>query len=395
MYYYTIRQTPRSHQLSMEDLWEQEVDVSNWHAPKATTSTLTRTIEEIPSRLSRTVMVSYLVRRLMDFCNKYRHLRDGEVINMPDGTTKTVDVHRLYETFYIPKKSGGLRTINAPHEDLKAALRELKDIFERDFHVLYHTAAFAYIPNRSIINSLQRHQLNQSKWFLKTDFTDFFGSTTLDFLMHMLDMIFPFCLVTRSDSGRNALRTALSMCMLDGGLPQGTPISPMLTNLMMVPIDHRLFNEFHERGIVYTRYADDCLMSSKVGFMFTEQVQLINKVLSEFQAPFVIKDKKTRYGSSAGSNWNLGLMLNKDNEITIGYKNAQRFNAMCNNYIADRKNGKVWDYESLSHFRGLISYYMMVERNYIMSTIMFYNQKYNVDMLMMLKRDLGGHGRTA
>lgn len=71
--------------------------------------------------------------------------------------------------------------------------------------------------------------------------------------------------------------------------------------------------------------------------------KFIVDVLAEFGAPFTIKTAKTRYGSSAGSNWNLGVMLNKDNNITIGHKKKRQFQAMLSSYVLDKQNGHPWD----------------------------------------------------
>lgn len=47
------------------------------------------------------------------------------------------------------------------------ALRRLKTMLEEDFHVLYHTSAFAYIKKRCTVDAVKRHQKNESKWFGK------------------------------------------------------------------------------------------------------------------------------------------------------------------------------------------------------------------------------------
>lgn len=383
MFYVTTFQTPRTHQIDMEDLWENELDISQFstYVPAFITGTVTKTFEVIPDWLSRKANTEYLIGQLRSF------------VTSNQGLYAVPDRHSLYNTFQIPKKSGGLRTINAPRDGLMEALRNLKLIFERDFKAMYHTAAFAYIAHRSTIDAVKRHQMNDSHWFLKTDFSDFFGSTTKDFILKQFGMIFPFCEVMKTEEGTQLMDKCIELCMLDGGLPQGTPISPLITNVMMIPIDHRIANELHKHGYIYTRYADDSLISHKCSFDWMRQVRFINNVLKEFNAPFQLKREKTRYGSRAGSNWNLGVMLNKDNNITIGYKNAQRFNAMCSNYITNRKNGIRWDYESLAKFNGLISYYMMVEKDYITSTIDFYNKKYGVNMYWMLEGDLRNGGR--
>ncbi len=207
------------------------------------------------------------------------------------------------------------RRIDAPKDELKGVLYRLKSIFEDQFGALYHTSAFAYIKNRSTLDAVKRHQSNESKWFGKYDLANFFGSTTVDFIMRMFSMIFPFSEVVKYSIGKDELQKALSLCVLKGVLPQGTPISPLITNIMMIPIDHKLSNglrNFHSQQFVYTRYADDFLISSKCDFDFREVEHFLSDTLDEFGAPFTIKSEKTRYGSSAGSNWNLGVMLNKD-----------------------------------------------------------------------------------
>jgi hypothetical protein len=274
----------------------------------------------------------------------------------------------LYHTFHIPKNSGGLRRIDAPQKELTEALRDLKTLFETEMFSLYHTTAFSYVRGRSTIDALKRHQRNESKWFAKFDFSDFFGSTTPEFVFAQLSRLFPFSEIVNHINGESELRKALGLCFYRGGLPQGTPISPFLTNVMMIPIDHKLSNklrDFDSRRFVYTRYADDLLISCKIDFDKSKVEKFVIDTLSEFNAPFSINPAKTRYGSSAGRNWNLGLMLNAENEITIGHKRKKEFKAMLDNYIRSRKSGNGWDRHDIQVLGGLISYYKMVEKDYI------------------------------
>lgn len=377
MPYIVTRQFPAPKQVSIDDILS-DIDNQDVHVRHVTKGgTMTRIVDYVRYDIVRQMNIPGLIRKLREFNRIHEKLFE-------------VDRKSLYSEFYIPKKSGGLRKIDAPNEELKAALRELKAIFEDDFNMLYHTSAYAYVKNRSTIDAVKRHQANVSKWFLKTDFSNFFGSTTLEFTMKMFSMIFPFSEVVKSEEGKAELEKALSLAFLDGGLPQGTPLSPAITNTIMIPIDHRLANYFAEKQMVYTRYADDILVSSKVDFKYREAVEFINKVVrDEFGAPFLIKPEKTRYGSSAGRNWNLGVMLNKDNEITIGHQKKKQFKAMICNYINDAKRGVRWDLNDVQVFRGLISYYIMVERGYIVHTIIEYNKKFNVNLMKMIHDDLG------
>lgn len=377
MPYITVKQSPIFHQISFDDIISGEVNLADLAVPNET-NTRTYFVHTVNPKFVAKFDIYGMVQTLEKFCEVHADLYEA-------------NRSELYDKFYIPKKSGGLREINAPQPPLMNALRDLKSIFESKMQVLYHTSAFAYVPGRSTIDSVKRHQMNESHWFLKTDFSDFFGSTTPEFLYSMLTRIFPFSEIVEYPRGERALKKALDLCFLNGGLPQGTPISPMLTNLMMIPIDHRITNclrDYHGKHYIYTRYADDSLFSCRKDFDKNEIIEFINSTLSEFKAPFKIKDEKTRYGSRAGSNWNLGVMLNKDNKITIGHKNKQRLRAMVCNYILDRQNKHPWQLHDVQVLQGLVNYYSMVEKEYVEGVIKYNNEKFHTNVYKCLHEDL-------
>lgn len=366
-------------QISLDDILSGEIDVR-----KLTISNDSNTRTIYSKAVSTEFLKQFDIQTMIASLKRFNRVHDRLF------HCKRAD---LYDTFYIPKKSGGVRRIDAPLPELKAALRELKAMFETEMFALYHTSAFGYVKGRSTVDSIKRHQSNRSRWFLKLDFSNFFGNTSLEFIMASLSNIFPFSEICKEKDGYNALKKALSLAFLNDGLPQGTPISPMLTNLMMIPIDHRISNtlrEFNDHHFIYTRYADDLLISCRYNFEYQKIVKFIEETLHAFHAPFSLKEEKTRYGSNAGSNWNLGVMLNKDNEITVGHKNKARFRAMISNYILDRKNGKTWDLHDLQVLLGLYQYYRMVEPEYIDGVIQFNREKYHVDAIEMIKKDLAG-----
>ena len=373
--YVTIPQTPRTHQITLDDILLGKIpDVPMYKG--AVTGTVTHDIRNITTEMSRRYDIYGLKKILSEFNEKHKEMID-------------CDHSTLYHTFYIPKKSGGLRRIDQPNPELMTALRELADIFQNKMNALYHTAAFAYVPGRCTVDAIKKHQGNCSKWFLKTDFSNFFGSTTPEFVMSMLEQIFPFCAIIKySINGRSIMERAISLCFLNGGLPQGTPISPMLTNLMMIPMDFKLCNELKKKGFVYTRYADDILISKKTDFNYTEICNIIRSTLKEFHAPFSLKDEKTHYGSSAGKNWNLGLMLNKDNNITLGDKRKKNLRAMCFSFITDKARGVQWDKHDISVLSGQISYFKMVEPEYMAGFIEYFNNKHNVNLMGMIREEL-------
>lgn len=377
MVYITVRQPPMFHQMTLEELLFQD-----YKGPKLinTSDSNTRTyeFEYASEHFTSRIDVGSLITKLTRYNQSTEELRGKKR-------------HELYKSFCIPKKSGGLRHINAPVAELMDALRRQKTMYEEDFHVLYHTSAFAYIKHRCTVDAVKRHQSNQSKWFAKLDLHDFFGSTTLDFVMSMFSMVFPFSEVVKIPEGKAQLRKALELAFLDGGLPQGTPISPLITNVMMIPVDFKLskaFRDYDKQQFVYTRYADDFIISSKYDFDVHKVEKLVVDTLKGFGAPFSINASKTRYGSSAGRNWNLGVMLNKDNEITVGYKKKRQFQSMMYNYINDKRDGVEWPREDIMAMQGLHSYYRMVEPEAIDAIVLHTNEKLGVDVIRTIKEDL-------
>ena len=376
MPYVTVVQPDHVHQITWEDVLYDRVP---FYHNRINTTNNTRTFK---------VERFYTIRQHLRMVNIDQLILLLETFNATHDDLFKAKREDLYHTFYLPKKKGGYRRIDAPLPPLMEALRELKQIFEYNFNALHHTAAFAYAKKRSTITAMRRHQQNQSRWFLKTDFSNFFGSTTEDFTWRMISQIFPFSEVIRSQRGADALHKALNLCFYNGSLPQGTPISPTLTNLVMIPIDHRLYNELRQKHFVYTRYADDIQISHRENFDYNLICEKIDSVLHEFDAPFRIKPSKTRYGSSAGQNWNLGVMLNKDNKLTVGWKAKQYLKSACHNYIRDKKNGERWDPHEVCVLSGKIAYYKMVEPDYVEGFLSWFNHKNNCNLIRMLRDEL-------
>jgi hypothetical protein len=377
MVYITVMQSPIYHQMTLEEFLFQNFQAQTILNTNVS-NTRTYAYETVSEHFTSRIDTDALIRKLVRFNDQTEALRAQERST-------------LYETFHIPKKSGGLRRIDAPKPELMNALRNLKTIFEEDFHALYHTSAFAYVKNRCTVDAVKRHQKNNSKWFGKLDLHDFFGSTTLDYVIKMFSMVFPFSEIVKFPNGEAELRKTLDLAFLNGGLPQGTPLSPLITNVMMIPVDYKLanaFRDFDKQRFIYTRYADDFIISSKVDFDVHRVEKLVVDTLHEFGAPFTINESKTRYGSSAGRNWNLGVMLNKDNEITVGHKKKRQFQSMLYNYITDKRKGISWPREDIQTMQGLHSYYRMVEPETIDAIVKHTNEKMETDVLRLIKDDL-------
>ena len=285
---------------------------------------------------------------------------------------------KQYYEFKIPKASGGLRTINAPNTDFKMTLTAIKNIFENTIKCLPHSAAHAYISQHSTQTALKEHQKNNSTWFLKLDLKDFFTNCTEEIFVNNLKEIYPFYYIENIEE---KLSQIFQICSLNKGLPQGSPISPYLTNLIMIPYDFMIYNICKKRNLIYTRYADDMLISGKENFNWKSIQSIIGKIIK----PFTIKKEKTRYGNKHGNNWNLGLMLNKNNAITIGYRKKRELNAKLNNYLWTYTERTKEDTQSLM---GELSYLNQIEPDYYKHLIEKYSRKYNCDIHIIFHQKL-------
>jgi len=305
-----------------------------------------------------------------------------EVIESQKFIRRHPDITKEYETFHIPKKTGGLRTICAPSEALKNRQREINHWLLTTVKVLPHDCAFAYVQHRTGKDALIRHQRNSSRWFLKLDLKDFFPSLTKEFV---LDQLMKNGAMNRHQPDREYYNRNLDRwtkllepCFLENALPQGAVTSPLLSNLAMLPIDYKisstLFN-LNNRRFIYTRYADDILISCREKFTPIEIISIINAVLDP--TPLRIKHEKTRFGSSAGSNWNLGIMYNDQCNLTIGHRRKARFRSMLFAFLKDNAAGRPWDIENTRKLDGERAWFASIEPEWMEKTIRSYEQEYS------------------
>lgn len=370
-------------EIDFMQMLDHEVDVSDY--PQAqrryVPTTVTRKYNECPITHD---MMQKDAKIMTGVMRMYKLTRDWFVQYQFKGMTNEQVKEKYYEEHRIPKKTGGVRVIHEPVGDLLRTQQKILKILKLlTKNKGYHASAYAYIENRSILNCLNKHKKNESNWFLKLDLHKFFDSTDFETIMKMLDRIYPFNMFGEYDKMK--LRQMLAVCMLDGGLPQGTVVSPMLTNLIMIPFDYELSKKLREKGFVYTRYADDMLISHKKAFKFSEVIKTVEETFRELGYPYQLNKEKTRYGSRAGRNWNLGLMLNKDNEITIGWRKKKQMKGLLT-AVAARANGFADEVmKEDAEVLGLIAYYEMIDKDYTKYVIDHLSNKFNVDIIQYLK----------
>ena len=153
-----------------------------------------------------------------------------------------------YESFAIRKRDGGSRPIDAPVDELKKIQHRVLHRLLRGLRV--HPAAMGFERGRSIVHNARPHV--GKVMVLKMDLRDYFNATAANRVHRYLRLI-------GWDDSSAALLTKI--CTHRGGLPQGAPTSPRLSNLVNVAMDARLTGLARRFRATYTRYADDLTFS--------------------------------------------------------------------------------------------------------------------------------------
>lgn len=196
-------------------------------------------------------------------CQRWR-----EGSQLPHATVAHHYHHRL-----LPKRSGGLRLLEAPKAELKQVQRLLLDRVLARLPV--HEAAHGFVRGRSVHTHAQVHAAQAC--VISFDLRDFFPSIgaarirafwrSCGYPEGVAQMLTQLCITRTPAAVRERLREAKALDfqaakrLASPHLPQGAPTSPALANLCAFGLDLRLEGLAHRFGARYSRYADDLVFS--------------------------------------------------------------------------------------------------------------------------------------
>jgi hypothetical protein len=176
--------------------------------------------------------------------------------------------HFYYRRYTRPKKDGGQRHIAEPSRLLK---RLQQAIIARYFlSEPVHPAAVAYLRGKSTADHVWAHA--GAAVIVTADVRDFFPSTAA----HRVEAWW------RERADDEAARLLTRLTTDRGGLPQGAPTSPGLSNLVNCELDARLVCRAEAAGARYTRYCDDLAFSWPGAGPPTEFERNVRAILHEF-----------------------------------------------------------------------------------------------------------------
>ena len=159
----------------------------------------------------------------------------------------------------IPKPQGGVRTLGIPTLTDRLIQQALHQVLSLIFEAEFSESSYGFRPGRSAhqaVKAAQRYVAEGRRVVVDMDLEKFFDRVDHDILMEKL--------AKKIEDGRvlKLIRRYLEAGMMAEGVvsprmqgtPQGGPLSPLLSNILLTELDR----ELERRGHAFCRYADDC-----------------------------------------------------------------------------------------------------------------------------------------
>jgi RNA-directed DNA polymerase len=280
-----------------------------------------------------------------------------------------IDPSVKYHVFDIPKKTGGTRTIKAPEKRLSFLQTQLSKLLSdivvelQTKNARFWKSSHAFQKQKTIITNAIPHR--NRHFVFNIDLEDFFG--TINF-----GRVRGFFIKDGYFSLNPKVATVIAQIAChDDSLPQGSPCSPVISNLIGNILDMRLLALARDAKCTYTRYADDLTFSTNKAF-FPDSIAIntpgdkweVSRTLERqiTRAGFKIKDSKTRMSLRISRQMVTGLVVNKKINIKREYYRSAR--AMCAHVFQKGSytpSGGTVPTDNLNFLEGMLSHIYFVK----------------------------------
>ncbi len=219
-----------------------------------------------------------------------------------------------YHHFDIPKKNGKKRKISAPNPRLKDVQKRLANKLSLCQEELMKntrkmtTPSHGFVKGFSIFSNARIH--TKKRYVLNIDLEDFFPSINFG-------RVRGFFIKNKYFKLSEAVSTIIAqIACYENSLPQGSPCSPIIANLIAHSLDMQLIALAKKYHMFYTRYADDLTFSSNVktfpSDFINEAGKLGNKLVKTIEAfGFKVNQQKVRVSHRSSRQEVTGLVVNE------------------------------------------------------------------------------------
>jgi group II intron reverse transcriptase/maturase len=263
----------------------------------------------------------------------------------------------------IPKPDGGVRQLGIPTVLDRLIQQAIAQVLMPMFEAVFSPHSYGFRPGRSAHQAVQKSQeyiLEGYDWVVDIDLEKFFDRVNHDMLMARVAR------VVRDKRVLKLIRAYLeSGVMMNGvvmeteeGTPQGGPLSPLLSNIMLNDLDR----ELEQRGHKFVRYADDCNIYVKTERAGARVMESVKKYL-EKKLKLKVNPKKSRVERATRVKF-LGFSFLKRKGavlIRIANRTKERFMEKIRNLTRRTRSGKLEDIvsEINRYIVGWTAYYRL------------------------------------
>lgn len=241
----------------------------------------------------------------------------------------------------IPKPNGGERQLGIPTVLDRLIQQALHQCLSPVFEPTFSDASFGFRPGRSAQAAVQRaqsHVRNGFDWVVDVDLEKFFDRVDHDLLMDR---------VRREVSDPRVLKLIRKYLkvglMVDGlqsprreGTPQGGPLSPLLSNILLTDLDRELEKRDHR----FVRYADDVVIhvkSERAGKRVLESVQ----GFVETRLKLKVNAEKSAVSRPSRRTF-LGYTITTQGKLRISMDSRRRFIGKLRQLLRQARGRALW-----------------------------------------------------
>jgi RNA-directed DNA polymerase len=267
------------------------------------------------------------------------------------------------ERSYI-RQGSKRREVVSPSERLRAYHNFLR-LFLIDFLPVQEDAVFSYRKGISSRAAVEQHAL--SRHFFVTDIESFFPSLTRDLVRKTItDAIAE---IPISDLPEH-LEHLLNLLCVDGVLPIGFSTSPGLSNAALYRFDVAFHAQCQQLGAIYTRYADDIVVSSGELATVQSAEEALQELLARmFAGELRLHRGKSKYLHVGGKIKLLGMVLLPNGMISVDTSVKDEVETMLHLYLRDRerfnKMRTAGPAKTEARLAGLLNYVNTVDQAYL------------------------------
>lgn len=301
-----------------------------------------------------------------ELCRHLRAHREELLQSLLDGSYEPAAIRGVK----IPKPGGGERQLGIPTLTDRVVQQAIAQVLEPMFDSGFSESSYGFRPNRSAHQALKQAKAyvgDGYTWVVDMDLEKFFDRVNHDILMSRLARKIGDCRLLKIV--RKFLTAGL---MQDGicrerheGTPQGGPLSPLLSNILLDELD----KELERRGHKFCRYADDCniyVRTKRAG----ERVLASIRAFLWKRLKLIVNEEKSAVAQVNERKF-LGYSLRLDGELKLAPQTIARVKARIR-VLTKRNRGEALENIVAglnSYLGGWLSYFRLVAGRKVLSEL--------------------------